>query len=38
MHNVCNDAGKVIADRDWCLAQANKLKASGGNAADLRTC
>ena len=38
MHKVCNDAGKVIADRDWCLAQASKLKASGGNAADLRTC
>ena len=38
MNNVCNSAGKVIADREWCLAQANKLKASGGNAADLRTC
>ena len=38
MNNVCNDAGKVIADPDWCLAQANKLKAKGGNAADLRTC
>jgi hypothetical protein len=38
MNNVCDSAGKVIADREWCLAQASKLKASGGNAADLRTC
>jgi hypothetical protein len=38
MHQVCDSAGKVIATREWCLAQANKLKAAGGNAADLRTC
>ena len=38
MNNVCDSNGKVIADPDWCLAQANRLKAKGGNAADLRTC
>ena len=38
MNNVCDSNGKVIADRDRCLEQADKLKALGGNAADLRTC
>jgi hypothetical protein len=38
MNKVCNEHGRVIADPEWCLAQANKLKLNGGNASDLRTC
>jgi len=38
MNAVCDSNGKVIADPDRCLEQAAKLQASGGNAADLRTC
>jgi hypothetical protein len=38
MNKVVDDEGKVIASPEWCLARANKLKAKGGNAADLRTC
>lgn len=38
MNKVVDDAGKVIASPEWCLARANKLKAKGGNAADTRTC
>lgn len=38
MNKVCDDSGKVIADSEWCLAQASRLQAKGGNAADLRTC
>jgi len=38
MNNVCDSAGKVTASREHCIAQADKLKAAGGNAADLRTC
>lgn len=38
MNNVCDSNGKVNRDPARYLAQAEKLKASGGNAADLRTC
>lgn len=38
VNGVCDAAGRVIMDRDECLARADKLKAQGGNAADLRTC
>lgn len=39
MNNVVNDAGKVIAGREWCLAKADKLRnKDGGNAMDLRGC
>lgn len=38
MNKVCNNDGKVIASKEWCIARANQLKAKGGNAADLRTC
>lgn len=38
MNGVCDSAGKVTASPEHCIAQANKLKDKGGNAADLRTC
>ncbi len=38
MNKVVNDAGTVIASREWCLARADQLRVTGGNAIDRRTC
>ena len=38
VNGVCDAAGRVIADPAALLAKAAELQASGGNAADRRTC
>jgi len=38
MNNVVDNNGKVIASKEYCLANANNLKMSGGNAMDSRAC
>jgi len=37
-NGIVSQDGEFIADREWCLQQAEIMKAAGGNAHDRRTC